>query len=116
MRIRDSWSLLAVVIMAGCGARHSLGVLPNQSTFQLRFGISDTTPADWSGSVETTGGHVASLSPWHFDKQDRLGPKPNSWSCSTRLAALLDPKYWWLGALHTPAQELPHRLGPASGG
>jgi hypothetical protein len=75
-------------------------VLPNQSSFLLRFGVSDTAPADWSGSVETTGGRVASLAPWHFDKEDKLGEKPNAWSCSTRFAAVMDPKYWWLGALH----------------
>ena len=90
MKIRASFALLAVVIIAGCEARqNSLGVLPNQSSFLLRFGVSDTTPADWSGSVETTGGRITSLSPWHFDKEDRLGPKPNSWSCTTRFAAVL---------------------------
>jgi hypothetical protein len=106
MTIRDSLGLLAVVIISGCGARqNSAGVLPNQSSFQLRFGVSDNTPADWSGSVETTGGKVNSLAPWHFDKEDHLGQKPNSWSCATRLAAVLDPKYWWLGALHTVPKD-----------
>ena len=106
MKLRASFALLAVVIISGCRAQqNSIGVLPNQSSFLVRFGSVDTAPADWSGSVETTGGRVLSLAPWHFDKEDHLGPKPNSWSCSTRLAAVLDPKYWWLGALHTVPKD-----------
>ena len=106
MKIRALFALLAVVIISGCRAQqNSIGVLPNQSSFLLRFGAVDTAPADWSGSVETTGGRVVSLAPWHFDKEDHLGAKPNSWSCSTRLAAVLDPKYWWLGALHTVPKD-----------
>ncbi len=93
--------MLCVVIIAGCGARqNSTGVLPNQSSFLLRFGDGDSAPVDWSGSIATVGGRVVSLSPWHFDKEDKLGPEPNSWSCSTRFAAMPDPKHWWLGALH----------------
>jgi hypothetical protein len=102
MKIGDAWCVLAVAIISGCGSRENpTGVLPNQSSFQLRFGVTDTAPANWSGSVETTAGRVVSLSPWHFDKQDRLGQQPNSWTCSTRFGAVLDPKYWWLGAQHT---------------
>lgn len=102
MKIRYELGLLAVVIIAGCGSRENpAGVLPNQSAFQLRFGVSDTAPADWSGSVEASGGRIVSLSPWHFDKDDRFTQAPNSWICSTRFANVADPKYWWLGAQHT---------------
>lgn len=102
MRTRAAGALLAVVIIAGCGGRqNSAGVLPNQSSFLLRLGAADIAPADWSGSVEASGGRVVSLTPWHFDKTDHLGPAPNAWSCSTRLEAMADPKLWWIGALHT---------------
>ncbi|HTM49305.1 MAG TPA: hypothetical protein VL285_11505 [Bryobacteraceae bacterium] len=94
--------LLLAIIIAGCGKRQSSApAISNQSSFLLRFGVNDQTPADWSGSVETTGGRVASLAPWHFDKEDKIGQQANTWTCSTRLGAVLDPKYWWLGALHT---------------
>ena len=55
--------------------------------------------------MEASGGRVVSLVPWHFDKTDRLGPAPNSWSCSTRLEAMADPKLWWIGALHTVPKD-----------
>src|ERR1700730_16102144 len=106
MRSRAAGALLAVVIISGCGGRqNSSGVLPNQSTFLLRLGAADTAPADWSGSVEASGGRVVSLAPWHFDKTDHLGPTSNSWSCSTRLEAMPDPKLWWIGALHTVPKD-----------
>jgi hypothetical protein len=102
MRIGESFGLLAVVIIAGCGTHeNAAGVLPNQSSFQLRFGVTDAAPANWSGSVESNGGRVVSLAPWHFDQDDQLGQQPNAWTCSTRMGAVLDPKYWWLGAKHT---------------
>jgi hypothetical protein len=106
MGCQASSCLLVVVIIAGCGARqNAIGVLPDQSSFQLRFGAADNSPADWSGSVETIGGRVVSLAPWHFDKEDHLGQQPDTWSCSTRFGAVLDPKYWWLGALHTVPKD-----------
>ncbi len=102
MKPGELLGLFAVVILTGCGTRENpAGVLPNQSSFQLRFGGSDTAPANWSGSVETSGGRVVSLAPWRFDKEDRLEQQPNAWTCSTRLGAVLDPKFWWLGAQHT---------------
>ncbi len=102
MRAGASLGLLTVAIMAGCGTRENpAGILPNQSSFLIRFGAADTVPANWSGSVETGGGRVVSLAPWHFDKEDRFDQQPNTWTCSTRLGAVLDPKFWWLGALHT---------------
>src|SRR5205085_2292812 len=65
----------------------------------------DQTPADWSGSVEAPGGRVVSVASWHFDKDDSLVQQPASWKCSTRFAAVLDPQYWWLGALHTVPKD-----------
>src|SRR5215472_1911831 len=106
VRIRNAWWLLAVAIIPGCGMRENpAGVLPNQSSFQLRFGIGDAAPSNWSGSVQASSGRVVSLAPWRFDKDDRLAPQPGAWTCSTRFAAVLDPKFWWLGAQHTVPKD-----------
>lgn len=100
---------LAVVCLAGCGQKHdSGGVLPDQSCFRLTFGVTDTAAADWSGSVEISGGRIVSLAPWRFDKEDKIDAPANSWICSTRMGAVLDPKHWWLGATH----EIPKDMTP----
>ena len=99
--------MAAVLLAAGCSPRQERGlVLPNQTTFRLTFGAGDATPADWSGSVEVAGGRVVSLASWRFDKDDKLNAQGNSWTCSTRLAAVLDPKYWWLGAVHVVPKDM----------
>ncbi|MEO7650391.1 MAG: hypothetical protein ABIZ80_07970, partial [Bryobacteraceae bacterium] len=46
------------------------------------------------------------LAPWHFDKDDRLGAQPGSWSCATRLSSVPDPKDWFVGALHIVPKDM----------
>ena len=94
-------TLALFVFLQGCGGDRRAAAPPDRACFRLTFGVKDAEPADWSGSVEAAQGRVVALSPWRFDKGDRLLPEGNAWSCSTRLSAELDPQYWWLGAKHT---------------
>lgn len=94
-------ALALFVFLHGCGGDRRAAAPTDRACFRLTFGVKDAEPADWSGSVETAQGRVVALSPWRFDKEDRLLPEGNAWSCSTRLSAELDPQYWWLGAKHT---------------
>ncbi|MEO7653739.1 MAG: hypothetical protein ABIZ80_25055, partial [Bryobacteraceae bacterium] len=99
--------LTVALLAGGCGERpNTKGVLPDQSAFLVKFGVTDEAPADWSGSVEAAGGRVVTLAPWHFDKDDRLGAQPASWKCATRLSAVPDPKDWFVGALHIVPKDM----------
>ncbi len=94
------------LLVCACGRQeNSHGVLPDQALFRVTLGTPDEPPADWSGSVETSGGRITAFAPWHFDKDDRLDAATNSWKCATRLAAIPDPKLWWLGAKPAVPEE-----------
>lgn len=98
---------LCFIALLACRSQRQPGVeAGGHDLFRITFGVSDTSPADWSGSAEAPGGRIDSLAPWRFDKDDALNPAARSWHCSTRYAAVLDPKYWWLGALHTVPKDM----------
>jgi hypothetical protein len=113
MRIHHLFCVVLALVGWGCGSRKAVAPAPPaQDWFRITFGATDAEPADWSGSVEVTGGRVVTLEPWRFDKEDTLSPQSNSWKCSTRLAAELDPKYWWLGAIHIVPKSMKVPKGP----
>ena len=60
--------------------------------FLIELGLDDPKPADWSGHLETPEGNVR-LAPWHFSREDLLGPGL-SWNART---LRYDPRtavYW----------------------
>jgi hypothetical protein len=56
--------------------------------------------------VETTSGRVAALTPWRFDQDDQLEPEGHAWRCRTRVSAVPDPQFWWLGAVHAVPESM----------
>jgi hypothetical protein len=50
---------------------------------RVRFGLNDTRPTVWNGTVEVSPGRVAHISPWRFTKQDKIDGV-NGWQTSTR--------------------------------
>jgi hypothetical protein len=93
--------LLLVLACAGCGIREVNAGAPDQiDWFLIAFGTGDQAPSDWSGSVEAPGGRVVDVRSWRFDRDDVLTAGSNSWKCSTRFAAIPDPRDWYVGAIH----------------
>ena len=99
--------ILLTVWLAGCSSRRAggpdLSALPTGSpavAFKIAFGVTDTEPTRWDGSIEVASGAVAALTGWRFYKDDQILPDGKSWKCSTRRRAVVPPKMWWLGAKH----------------
>ncbi len=96
-------SLLAV----GCSWRApEARAQARQDWFHITLGVTDRQPAGWSGSIEVDGGRVVSLAPWRFDKDDRIEPQRHTWKCATRRAAVLNPKDWYVGAIHVVPKDM----------
>ena len=57
-------------------------------SFRVRFGLTDTGPTDWSGTLEVTNGEVVRFSNWHPRPGDEVIETTNkgttSWTLSTR--------------------------------
>src|SRR5690349_10390805 len=96
--------LLTVLLFAlttACGVdRRIVRADAAQAWFRLTFGITDPEPADWSGSIEVSGGKLAALHQSRFDKDDKLNAAAGSWTCHTRRATVHDPRDWFVGAKH----------------
>ncbi len=71
-----------------------------QSWFRITLGLTDTAPADWSGSIQATGGRLTALHSVRFDKDDKVDAAAGSWTCHTRRATVADPRDWFVGAKH----------------
>ena len=103
----------SAVLLTGCQRPATpVRAQARQDWFQLRFGVIDKEPADWSGSIEATGGRVVSLAPWRFDRDDRFEPGGRAWKCATRLAETPIPQDWFVGAIHIPPKDLTRARGP----
>ncbi len=80
------WSMLrrlrhlipAIVITIGSGHAQAQA---EEHTFRIRFGLTDSVPTAWDGSVTVSGGRVASLRSWRLRKADSVGE--SSWKLST---------------------------------
>ena len=96
--------VLPVVILAltaACGGdRRIVRADAPQSWFRLTLGLTDADPADWSGSIEVSGGRLAALHQARFDVDDKLTAAAGSWVCHTRRSAVHDPRDWFVGAKH----------------
>ncbi len=104
--------LICLLALPGCGSRRAAEAPESPRLwFRIVFGNTDKEPADWSGSIEASGGRVAALTPWRFDKDDALNAENNSWKCSTRLAATHDPRDWFVGAIHIVPKDLTQPKG-----
>ena len=77
MRIFVPLLLLALTIACG-NARRSVRADAPQSWFRLTLGLTDANPADWSGSIEVSGGRLAALHQARFDKDDKLNAAAGS--------------------------------------
>ncbi len=57
-------------------------------SFRVRFGLTDTGPTDWSGTLEVTNGEVVRFSNWHPRPGDEIigttSKGTTSWTLSTR--------------------------------
>ncbi|MCY4595917.1 MAG: hypothetical protein OXC19_14120, partial [Bryobacterales bacterium] len=68
----------AIVITIGSGHAQAQA---EEHTFRIRFGLTDSVPTAWDGSVTVSGGRVASLRSWRLRKADSVGE--SSWKLST---------------------------------
>ena len=62
-------------------------------SFRVRFGISDSEPRTWDGSLAVTGGEVVDLRNWHPRPGDQLKGK-TAWSLSTRRGQNFQRRAW----------------------
>ncbi len=56
---------------------------PDEAAFLVRFGLADSSPRSWDGSVRVAGGRLLSLDGWQFTREDQI-VSPNAWRCATR--------------------------------
>src|SRR5262249_21749071 len=74
---------LAIAMVATiCGNIASAG----EAGVRIRFGLMDTEPEKWDGSVSVQPGKVALLSGWRFEQDDHANGT-ESWVASTRAIA-----------------------------
>ena len=93
--------MLLLVSTASCGGgRRIVRADAPQSWFRVTLGLTDADPADWSGSIEVSGGRLAALHEARFDKDDKLNAAAGSWTCHIRRSAVHDPRDWFVGAKH----------------
>src|SRR5579862_7572571 len=92
---------LLTLLFTGCNAfHHTVRADAPQSWFRITLGLTDTAPADWSGSIQATGGRLTALHSVRFDNDDKLDTAAGSWTCHTRRATVADPRDWFVGAKH----------------
>ena len=60
--------------------------MPPVSSFRILFGVGDTEPAVWDGSIKLSSGAVRSIQGWRFAVDDSSDYK-SSWKVSTRSGA-----------------------------
>src|SRR5579863_10314461 len=57
---------------------------PERMSFRLMFGVHDTEPAAWDGSIRLSDGEAAGIEGWLFSGTDTAGK--SDWKVSTRFA------------------------------
>src|SRR5437868_2899553 len=68
---------------APAGAGRSVRLEPGAIGIRILFGLRDTLPTQWSGSIAVTGGSLLNLEGWHFRQVDHF-TGPASWAAFTR--------------------------------
>src|SRR5690348_14688737 len=61
-------------------------------SLRVRFGVTDTAPSTWDGSVAVTGGEIVSMRDWHPRAGDRVGKA--DWSLATRKSPNFTLRPW----------------------
>ena len=56
---------------------------PEESSYLVRFGLTDTGGGPWEGCLKVEGGQASGLQGWQFAQPDRVLPD-HCWQCSTR--------------------------------
>ncbi|GBD36376.1 hypothetical protein HRbin36_01499 [bacterium HR36] len=77
-------------------------------TFQIRFGLRDAEPRDWSGSLQVTGGRIVSASGWRTEAKDSVQwdaaqPQQVRWQIATHSMIAPGERY----RLQVPGQPTP---------
>jgi len=65
----------------------------SSTAFLIRFGVTDSEPAPWDGSLNVSGGEVLALRNWHPRPGDRIQGTA-SWSLATRLGPTFVFRPW----------------------
>lgn len=60
-------------------------------SYRIVFGETDTAGKTWDGTIEASGGEVASLAGWRFGEGDRLD-ETRGWTLATRVINLEDQR------------------------
>ena len=71
-------------------------------SFLVRFGLTDTEPRPWDGTLAASNGELVSLRNWHQRPGDRIDGK-TGWSLATRKGPLFQRRPWEEEALAAPA-------------
>jgi hypothetical protein len=92
--IRLAAPLAAMLALAGCSAysQRSQGEIPmpEAAAFRILFGVTDSEPAKWDGTVRATRGTVLRVEGWRFAPPDAIKDAA-SWTASTRLGVKWPP-------------------------
>ncbi len=78
---------------------------PNTRAYRVVFGENDTQGRTFDGTVDVTGGQVASLAGWRFTDADRIDGK-QGWSLTTRVINLEDQRRGMTEVGGQPIQRL----------
>ena len=65
----------------------------SESTFRIRFGLTDKAPSPWDGSVQVSGGQVTELRSWRPRGADRIEGLA-SWKLATTPGVLFKYRNW----------------------
>lgn len=74
-------------------------------SFRVRFGVADTTPRAWDGSLTATGGEALDLRNWHPRAGDKIDGK-TGWSLATRQGPNFQRRPWDPELLTDPVRYL----------
>jgi hypothetical protein len=82
--------LLGTVLLASCRTHPSVahGAEPDDIAFLIRFGLTDSQPRSWEGSIRVEGGQLLSLDGWQFGAGDDVRSN-GAWKFATR-----NETYW----------------------
>ena len=75
--------LLAGIVLFPQGARTQEISMQQSMSFRVLFGVTDSEPTAWDGSVTVNGGQVRSIQGWRFAGEDSTDYRA-SWKLSTR--------------------------------
>src|SRR5437016_2246438 len=67
-------------------AARSVPLEPGAMGIRILFGLRDSLPTQWSGSIAVTGASLISLEGWHFRQVDHF-TGATSWAAFTRFGA-----------------------------